>query len=468
MDVNEAIGALFKPADVAIQSSDSLASKVHRKAEKLAKERRGKGQEVDPTKPQLAPVPDHEHHQRMNVMPWELLHLLGRATVLSGQGSSRALAQHWSCLKYITALQANTHGRMELSPDGKDPRYHRRSVQAENLGIAFALAAALRITQQRHPDYQFEIVDADVALEAGWALHGNQVRARPSTRLRPDYFLVGLKDNAPARVITVECKGSHCSADAQHKQLAKAAAQVNAVVIGDPKHGDVSPPGLMMSTALIEAGGIQMRILDPPGDGILAISGNGNQVPRLNGPVEQYHEFPGIPILGGEPGRDRRPGFYIAPERSEWFTRVLARTASAGLLAFAGDRRTAKSLLTPRQGNRLGSEQDSGPGHVTFDTGIELAGISLVGTDHVFRLESQRMEVFSGIPREIHDLLIRDESDLKARHDALPELRSRWYEREPDVQKDWGGKDRGGQVHMDINGAIMGLRKMEAGPARLN
>lgn len=260
----------------------------------------------------------------------------------------------------------------------------------------------------------------------------------------------------------MECKGSHGSADAQHKQLAKAAAQVNAVVISDPEHGDVSPPGLMLSTALIERGGIQMRILDPPGDGTLAISGDGNQAPRLNGPVEQYHEFPGIPVPDGEPDRDRRPGFYIAPERSEWFTRVLARTASAGILAFAGDRRTAGNLLTPRQRARLGSEQDSGPGHVTFDTGIELAGIPLVGTDHVFRLESQRMEVFSGIPRELHDLL-KDEPDLKARHDALPALLSLWHERKHDIDMDWGGV-----VHMDTNGAVMGLRKMNAGRAPLN
>ncbi|RJQ77684.1 hypothetical protein D5S17_14785 [Pseudonocardiaceae bacterium YIM PH 21723] len=196
MDVDEAIARLFQPADVPIQSSDYLAGNVRRKVTKLAEERRENGQEIDQVKPRLIPVPDDEHQKNMHVMPWELLHLLGRATVLSGHGSSRALAQHWSCLKYITTLQSNPHGRMELSPDGKDPRYHRRSVQAEDLGIAFALAAALRIAQRRHPDYRFEIVDADVALEAGWALRGNQVKAKPHTRLRPDYFLFGLKDSA--------------------------------------------------------------------------------------------------------------------------------------------------------------------------------------------------------------------------------------------------------------------------------
>ncbi|WIV52890.1 hypothetical protein [Amycolatopsis nalaikhensis] len=211
---------------------------------------------------------------------------------------------------------------MELSDSGKDPRYHRRSVQAEDLGIAFALAAALRIAQQRHPDYRFEIVDADVALEAGWALRGNEVKTKPNTRLRPDYFLFGFRDGSPARVITVECKGSHGSADAQHKQLAKAAAQVNAVVFGNRDQGDETPPGLMMSTSLNDTGGVQMRILDPPGDGTLALTGDeDDHEPDLNGPVQQYHEFPGIPVPSDEAERDSRPGFYITAERSEWFAR---------------------------------------------------------------------------------------------------------------------------------------------------
>jgi hypothetical protein len=66
---------------------------------------------------------------------------------------------------------------MELSPDGKDPRYHRKAVQPEDLGIAFALATALRVAYARHPDHHFEVVDADVALEAGWALRGAMPRS---------------------------------------------------------------------------------------------------------------------------------------------------------------------------------------------------------------------------------------------------------------------------------------------------
>ncbi|RJQ77683.1 hypothetical protein D5S17_14780 [Pseudonocardiaceae bacterium YIM PH 21723] len=218
----------------------------------------------------------------------------------------------------------------------------------------------------------------------------------------------------------------------------------------------------MMSTALVDRGGIQMRILDPPGDGTLALHDGADGGPWLNGPVEQFHDFPGIPVISRRKERDRRPGFYISADRTEWFTRVLARTASAGLLAFAGDRRTAGSLLTPRQQARLGAEQDSGPGHVAFDTAVELAGIPLIGTDHVFRLESQRMEVFSGIPQALHEVL-RGEPDLHARHDILPILRELWHDREPDIRADWGGV-----IYMDTNGAVMGLRKMDSGRVSLD
>ncbi|WIV52891.1 hypothetical protein [Amycolatopsis nalaikhensis] len=96
MDADEAIRKLFELADVAIESSDHLVGKVQRKALKLADDRRENDQEVDQIKPRLVPVPRSEHGGNMRIMPWELLHLLGRATVLSGHGSSRALAQHWA------------------------------------------------------------------------------------------------------------------------------------------------------------------------------------------------------------------------------------------------------------------------------------------------------------------------------------------------------------------------------------
>ena len=394
MDLNEALVKLFKPSHVIIQSSPYLAGKVKASAKRIDADRRSTFQRAHARKPQLTPLPKEEHQGRMIITPWELLHTLGRATILSGQGSSRALAQHWSCLKYITTLQSNPRGRMELTQDGRDPRYHRKSIQAEDLGIAFALALTLRIVNKRHPDYRFDVVDADVALEAGWKLRGAGVRSRENTRLRPDYFLVGFRGDEAARIVTVECKGSHGRPEAQHTQLAKASAQVNAVVIGDVNEDAAPPPGLLVATALAGDAGIEMRILDPEGSGILAVP-EGRSV-SLNGPVEQLSESAGIPIPRRSGKHGARPGFYIPPERSEWFSRVLARTSAAGLLAFVGDRRSARELLTPRQQTRIGSVYTLPGTDAVFDAEVRLADLPFVGTDHVFRFGSQRMEAFSG------------------------------------------------------------------------
>jgi hypothetical protein len=455
MDISTALEQLLTPSTVVFQSSSYLAGKVNRKANKIDADRRRKQLPHYERKSRLTALREGEHQGAMSITPWELLHTLGRATVLAGHGSSRALAQHWSCLKYITSLQTNATGRMELSADGKDPRYHRKAVQAEDLGIAFALATALRIAYQRHPYHHFEIVDAEVALEAGWALRGPEVKARNNTRLRPDYFLVGIKDGEPVRVITVECKGSHGDVDTQHEQLAKAAAQVHAVVIGDASGGGVPPPSLLVATALAARGGIEARILDPEGDGELDIAGHG--APALNGPVEQLNEFPAIPFRTRDGGTNSRPGFYIPPERSEWFSRVLTKTAAAGLLAFAGDRAAARRLLTPRQQTRVGAAYEHPSTGVIQDTEITLGGLHFVGTDHVFRFGPQRIEAFSGISEDLHRL-IGVNRDINGYESALPAVRNVWDTRTADAEEEWGGA-----IAMDADGAILGLRAVGTG-----
>jgi hypothetical protein len=293
-----------------------------------------------------------------------------------------------------------------------------------------------------------------VALEAGWALKGSEVRSRDKTLLRPDYFLVGLKEDAPARLVTVECKGSHGRADAQRTQLAKASAQVHAVVIGDAKNEGMPPPSLMMATSLASEGGIEMHILDPEGDGVLAIPGE--RAPSLNVEPEQLNELAGIPIRTLDGRDDTRPGFYIASEQSEWFSRVLARTSAAGLLAFVGDRAGARDLLTPRQQDRIGTTYALPGTDVMFDTGIVLAAMQFVGTDHVFRFGPQRMEAFSGMLVGLHQFL--RQKDLQGYQTRLPLVLSEWQNRFDRVQGEWGGV-----ITMDTDGAVFGLRRIDAG-----
>ncbi|WP_316739069.1 hypothetical protein [Streptomyces sp. MK7] len=53
------------------------------------------------------------------------------------------------------------------------------------------------------------VVDADIALQAGWALTGKDVRRQDWVRLRPDFFLEAWKPGEPSKVIPLACKGTH-------------------------------------------------------------------------------------------------------------------------------------------------------------------------------------------------------------------------------------------------------------------
>lgn len=129
-----------------------------------------------------------------------------------------------------------------------------------------------------------------------------------------------------------------------------------------------------------------------------------------------------------------------------WFARALSGTASAGLLAFAGDRQGAARMLTSRQGKRLGADSVRGPGHVTFDARVTLAGFRLVGTDHVFRMNSQRMEVFSGMPEGLHSVLTK-EADLHGQYGMFSDLHAIWQDRIDEIREAWGGV-----IYMYANG----------------
>jgi hypothetical protein len=214
------------------------------------------------------------------------------------------------------------------------------------------------------------------------------------------------------------------------------------------------PPSLLMATALLGEGGIEMRILDPDGDGVLAVPED--RALSLNGPAEQLNELAGIPSSTPEGRDDARPGFYVAPDRAEWFSRVLVRTSAAGLLAFVGDRAAARALLTNRQQDRVGPAYTLPGTGATFDAGISLGGLFFVGTDHVFRFGPQRMEAFSGLLVGLHQRL--GDADLDGYQALLPHVLAAWEDRRDRATEEWGGV-----ITMDINGAVLGLRPMDAG-----
>lgn len=358
---------LRQQAHVAIESTQALAWRVERVANKEAEKRSEEEKDEVPRKPALVPLPPALHRHGMTATPWELLHTLGRATVLAGLNPSRGLSQHWNYLRYLTTLQANHHGHMELSSNGKLQRYHRKTVQAQDLGAAFALRAAREILSRKHPDHPFEVVDAEVALEAGWALRGRESKGRYLTRTRPGYFLVGKKPDSPLRLVVVECRGTHGSkAGMQHEQLARAAERVHTFALGG-----APAPSLLMSTALAGDGGIGIGLLDPPGDGVLQEPGTG--LPDPTGPADQLNEFPQIPLTAEDGTAGTRPGFNVPAGDYEWFSRVLVRTAAAAVLTFVGDRESAGHYLTPRQRIRLGDDYSQHATNAECDVRVELA-----------------------------------------------------------------------------------------------
>lgn len=445
---------LRQQAHVAIESTQALAWRVERVANKEAEKRSEEEKDEVPRKPALVPLPPALHRHGMTATPWELLHTLGRATVLAGLNPSRGLSQHWNYLRYLTTLQANHHGHMELSSNGKLQRYHRKTVQAQDLGAAFALRAAREILSRKHPDHHFEVVDAEVALEAGWALRGRESKGRYLTRTRPGYFLVGKKPDSPLRLVVVECRGTHGKAGMQHEQLARAAERVHTFALGG-----APAPSLLMSTALAGDGGIGIGLLDPPGDGVLQEPGTG--LPDPTGPADQLNEFPQIPLTAEDGTAGTRPGFNVPAGDYEWFSRVLVRTAAAAVLTFVGDRESAGHYLTPRQRIRLGDDYSQHATNAECDVRVELGGIELVGTDHVFRFDRRRVEVFSGIPKDLHTLLAQDK-DLGAYLEAVPRLSARWDERFDAVEGDWGGV-----VSMDEDGTVLALRWLNEGRREL-
>lgn len=459
LDVTDDLRELAETAEVPFDSTEKLVGRVQRKIDKIDEKAEEAGKPLQERKSEITAVMGDGAARVMTLSPWDVIHSLARAKTMSVQGPSTVMAQHWESLRYVTAFQVNRHRRMELSDDGKNPKFHRRTVQALDLGAAFGLAAAERIMSSLHPGYRFTAVDADLVLEAGWKLRGLKTSARGVLNLRPDCFLVGLKPGAPLRVASVRCKGSHAkTAGPQYDQLARSSANLVRFVLGDLEDGGGPPPGLMLSTAILGNGGIETRVLDPEGNGLLRVPGRG--VPDLAGEPEQRNFLPEIPFKEG--GRDcSRAGFALPAEEWEWFSKVLVRASAASLLTFAGDRVNAASILTTDQQYRLGEQYSQAATGVELDTGIRLGGIKFVGTDHVFRLRRSRVEVFSGIPNELHERLVAKDYDGFER--ALPGLLARWRACESHVRRrDWNGV-----ASMDSGGTLFAIRREGCGTRRL-
>jgi hypothetical protein len=88
-----------------------------------------------------------------------------------------------------------------------------------------------------------------------------------------------------------------------------------------------------------------------------------------------------------------------------WFGQLLARTGAAALTAFSGGGQNTARYLTARQGREHYEVPTFAATSSVDDAEIKVGDAKYVGTDHVFRMGSVRVEAFSGMAEDLYKLV---------------------------------------------------------------
>ena len=360
MDIERVLHRLRTPAKLPVESRPDMASEVQVLAEKRP---RAKGSVAYLKAPVPVEVPSP-----LTTSPADVLRELGVATTFVSRSRFLPVAQLWAHVRYCATMRSTSRGMLALVPDAATSVVHHHKVaQSEQLGIGLALVVARAVLRELHPRLDYHVVDADVALKAGY-IKGmpGEVRNRPATKKRPDYFLVGFERSAPGAAVHVtvlECKGTHLTMREVKKQLADASLQVRTVVVGTE-----AMYGLMVASRL-ESTGIQSYVFDPPGEDELWSGDAEDLQDLLSQSPEEKHWMPGRrlapppPPSGGSAAPDATtpdgsggelvlgtpPPYQIPAEERRWFTQVLSSTTAAAMLAYAGNNASAAGYATARQ-----------------------------------------------------------------------------------------------------------------------
>jgi hypothetical protein len=172
---------------------------------------------------------------------------------------------------------------------------------------------------------------------------------------------------------------------------------------------------------------------------------------------------PPVGIFKPGQGKDpdtSEPGCQVGPDYYEWFQRALARVGAAGLTAFAGDGESTAALLNTRQGNDFFQGFAHAASGSIQDLGYTLLGEKFEGTDHVFRLNGERVQAFSGVAADILDAVVTREQDK--RHADIAAYRQRvhaWRAKQHGTFRDrkWGGL-----VSISPDGTVLAMRQIPA------
>ncbi|MCX5203207.1 hypothetical protein OG897_17365 [Streptomyces sp. NBC_00237] len=474
MKTEEVLHSLRQQVTIPVHSTRGLVGKVSEAADDKERERKEsfqKRQEEGKTKtgdtyeplrrkPGLSPLPSQELGLAVRLSFWDVLHHLGRGLALSQRGASRGLAEHWGSLKYCQALVAGAETYLRLSEEGERIAMYYKALQSEELGQAFGLAVSEQILAHRYPDHSVSIVRADTALRAGWTLTSRD-KAKTKTvgyQYRPQFFAEVWKPGKSSRVFPIVCKGNHSDQQKAYEQLASAAAHADGVHIGAWNE----TPALLFSTEISLTDPLTVHALhtDSPG-GWLHIA-EGTPAENIGLPLENKNPSIGIlkPGKGKEPDSSE-PGCQVGPDHYEWFQRALARVGAAGLTAFAGDGESTAALLTTRQG----SDFFQGFAHASVgsvqDVHYTLLGEKFEGTDHVFRLNGERVQAFSGVAKDILNALVtRKEPGKPDRHADVAAYRQQVHERRDGRHGTFWDDEWGGVVSISREGTALAMRQI--------
>lgn len=459
MDFERVLRFMGHDGWVALESDEGLASAVHQKAKEFKRDEPAYNFRKPP-----APV-SVSMNDILSTSPAEVLRQVGVATTFFDRSPFQDIARHWAQIRYCATLAPTKRNQLAMSNEGATSvEHHNKVAQSEHLGIGFALIVAQEVLRKRNPGWEFQAVDVDIALSAGFIDGLGTVKQSPNTRKRPDYFLIGhpIGGFGGAKVVVLECKGTHKSRQFAIGQLARACAQVSAVEVGGKL------PYALMVASYLSSKGITSYVLDPPGEDELwsgsedemdaILSEDPGDPPELrtrssDSDDEEEFDEPGQTLnkKHSPPEQDaddesetedalpRVSRIFDIPQRySTWFFKILSRTAAATTLLFAGDSSGASKFTTPQQRSTqlqlhpemLPLEVDAkGTAGTTAMTHFDLADdLKFLGTKQEMPLPDGRtIEVHRGIDVGLYHLL--SEGQLGPYLRRAHETRSRWLQR---------------------------------------
>ncbi|MGJ7909022.1 hypothetical protein ACOQFL_21380 [Actinopolyspora sp. H202] len=431
MDFDQVFHRLKARGDIRYDGSDELAERVKQEIAKQREDRNFGGTWKTPTSLGMS------SRESLRTSPADVLLEIGVATALFDDSPFADLARHWAQLRYCGTLHRDKAGRLALSEAGNRVVHHHKVAQSEYLGIGFSLVAVREVLRHRYPDWTFSPVDVDYAFRYGGVAGMGELNQY--TDSRPDYFLVGrrTKGGGGLKLVVLECKGTHQGTGHAVAQLAKACKQVASVEVGGQ-----SPDGLMVAT-LLQASGIESKVIDPPGDSDLWQGSDRDMDDLLDertGPPpgdfevrevgaeapdsEQETMYEGEPAERADSGSAPLPEEAYSGEESDsgqqpirskvvnvperlriWFSKLLANANAASALLFAGAGEAATRYL--RESGRTGEtiplgfhEEEGVRGGLRS---FELPnGMSILGTQYSTRLPGGRtLEIHKGIERNL-------------------------------------------------------------------